>query len=352
MADLNNPVRYMDRKTKRIMFTVQLEPDELFTMPDCAYFKRWVFQEEKGTHAHIQGYVELTQNRKLSWLSNIFERHGFPKPHLESAREKAPTCYTYCTKPETRVPNGSSGTFGDWSNIQVTQGRRSDLVEVYEACKAKRTLDELYEVNGAATIKYKRHLDQLHSHFHERHRNVDTHTSYLWFQGDAGTGKSTAAYNSAPPDKLYYKDLDGDGNWWDQLTTAHTTVVLDDYEGKGVSYGLLKRIADRFPVMVPYKGGYRKYHISRIIVTSNKWPWELWRDCEVDPMNNPNGLLSPIMRRFTFFKFTRDAHHRPGVKTLYWKPDMIKMEMTEEPDSPITPPYHPPVVDLTQSDED
>lgn len=337
---------YMAKKCKRIMFTYNLEPEEVFIMPQSPYIKRAVFQEEMGTHRHIQGYLELTQARRLSWVKKLF---GDGHPHVSKARSNSSVCYTYCQKPETRVEGGQTQVIGDWSD--VGQGARTDLTELYAACKKKRTISEVYEEFPAASIRYFKSVNGMFEHWHSKSRKMDEPYMFLWYCGEAGTGKSHKAHSMAPEAKLYYKDLEG-SNWWDGLNSEHTHLILEDYEGTGITYGQLKRIADKYPLKVQVKGGYRDFHLTKVIVTSNKWPWQLWRDHEIDPMDNPNGLVTPIMRRFTFWKFERDHHHRPGKMTLYWKPDLIKTEMLEEPDSPITPPHQAPIVDLTQSDSE
>lgn len=306
---------YLATKTRRIMFTVNLNNvNPTWEMPECAYFKRWVYQHEKGTHDHIQGYVELTQDRRLSWFRNYLEEKTGYIAHLEKAREGAATCYKYCTKEETRQEDPVQ--FGDWESIGTTQGRRSDLLELYaELKKPEKTRAEIYEMFPASSIRYKRNIDQLYEVWHDQPRDM-VEGEFLWFCGPSGTGKSWAAAHSAPASKIFYKDVEGDKNvWWDGYEPMiHEMVILEDYDGHGVSYRQLLRIADKYPVPGQVKGGYKQLRFHKMIVTSNKWPWEIFPKLENDPQNNNAGEVTPLMRRFEFWEFKK-----PRARSLYWK---------------------------------
>lgn len=340
-------------QTKRICFTINdLERDEFWSMPTNAYFKRWIYQEEAGdetAHNHIQGYVELTQNRSLGWFRKQFSPH---KPHVEKARDSAKTNYEYCTKSETKIPDGCNGKGGDWTDIDVTQGRRTDIRAAYNDAKVLKRKRDLYEAHPEAAVRYKRSLDELFDEFHQTTRAPDAAYKFLWWKGAPGTGKSFAASRIAPQSKIHYKDLSGGNNsWWDGLTNEHSWVILDDYDGEGVSYSQLKRIADKYPLKVQVKGGTREFHVVKVIVTSNKWPWEIWNTKEYDPQNNNSGDISPLMRRFSFWEFHKWPNGTPGRMQLYhhgpgaW--ERIKDEPTDSPGSQEGP---PPPIDLTESD--
>jgi len=90
----------------------------------------------------------------------------------------------------------------------------------------------------------------------------------LW--GPPGTGdkpnKSGWAYVNYPD--LYSKP---EGQWWNGYDYQET-VLLDDFNPHDIPYTQLLKITDRYPVQVPYKGGFKWLKAKRIIITSNQDP--------------------------------------------------------------------------------
>lgn len=118
----------------------------------CAYL---VFQTECGTNGtpHIQGYIQLTQRKRLNQVKEIVSDHG----HFEIARGKPQQCKAYCTKVETR-------TGGPWEYGNMTSpGRRNDLVIARELIKNNPhiSISDLAEEVPDVLAKYPRFISTL-----------------------------------------------------------------------------------------------------------------------------------------------------------------------------------------------
>lgn len=76
------------------------------------------------------------------------------------------------------------------------------------------------------------------------------------------------------------------GEWWDGYD-GHEDVIIDDFYG-WLKWSFLLNLLDRYPLMLPNKGGYCECKIKRIIITSNKSPEE-WYPSKEDK--------TPLLRR-------------------------------------------------------
>ena len=68
------------------------------------------------------------------------------------------------------------------------------------------------------------------------------------------------------------KDL----KWWPAYD-GQADVILDDFRGHHCSFTELLRILDRYPLQVPYKGGFTPFLARRIIITSAHHPRKVYR---------------------------------------------------------------------------
>lgn len=107
-----------------------------------------------------------------------------------------------------------------------------------------------------------------------------------WFYGEPGTGKSRGARDRWPG--LYNKPLN---KWWCEYQ-GQETVLLDDFSKEHKVLGAhLKNWADHYSFVAETKGGATTIRPTRIVITSNYTPEEIFEDqvtCEA------------IRRRFKF----------------------------------------------------
>lgn len=178
----------------------------------------------------------------------------YPGVHVEKQRGTHKQASDYCKKEGKYEEFGelpAQGTRTDWSNAVEQLNSGSSVVDVIneqpQLLPAQRALRE-YKM---MTLKPLR-------------REVKVYVLI----GDAGTGKTRYAYDNHPD--LYSKPR---GEWWDGYT-GQKSILLDDYYGY-LPYCELLRVLDRYPYLVPYKGGFVNAQWDTVIITSNKSP-EKW----------------------------------------------------------------------------
>ena len=115
--------------------------------------------------------------------------------------------------------------------------------------------------------------------------------------GDAGTGKSRRAYSMCP--ELYSKPP---GKWWD-FYDSQTTVLLDDFSGRFVTFGDFKRWVDRYPLYVEFKGGYLPLLATNWIITTNVHPSTWWSYQTTGEVG-----LKALYRRISRIEVFRSGH--------------------------------------------
>lgn len=109
----------------------------------------------------------------------------------------------------------------------------------------------------------------------------------FWIHGLTGTGKSHCVETTFPD--CFKKSMD-DMKWFDNYHDQEVC-YLEDMDVYQVKWGgMLKRLADKWPMQASIKGTMRYIRPKVIIVTSNYTPDMIWSD--------PN-TLDPILRRFT-----------------------------------------------------
>lgn len=104
-----------------------------------------VYQHERATTDHLQGYVQMGTRKTLLSMRNTFAVK-LPGAHFEKAKGNPEQCRNYCTKEETRI----SGPY-EFGTISKA-GKRSDLDEFMQA--QPLTEDEIYEQFPSIIAKY------------------------------------------------------------------------------------------------------------------------------------------------------------------------------------------------------
>jgi len=228
-------------------------------------FKFVVFQQEIGANGtpHLQGYCQMADAVAFTRWKVLIS----PRAHLEATKGSPRSNYEYCTKAETRAPGTEPFTKGD-----VPQpGQRTDIEGLVAMAKdpTKRKRD-IVDANPEAYLKYFKGLDNIRNVFAERR---DFKTEVYWFYGKTGTGKSRLAFELDPG--AYFKP--GGNNWWDGYDPAeHEAIIIDDFRPNLAPFAEILRLFDRYPMQVPFKGGFTNFRPRRIYVTTAKHPSETW----------------------------------------------------------------------------
>lgn len=128
-------------------FTINNPQSDTIDFPD--YIRYAVWQKEKVTTEHIQGYAESTKPLKLAGI-----KKWLPTAHVEPRLGTRDQARDYCMKEESRIA-------GPWEHgtFSTEQGKRSDIAAARDLIMAgaskRKILDEMPEV----LAKYPKFVD-------------------------------------------------------------------------------------------------------------------------------------------------------------------------------------------------
>jgi len=211
---------------------------------------------ENGT-PHLQGACILGGQRAFSTVKMW---PGFRRAHLETMRGKPEDSRRYCMKEDSNA--FESGNL-------PSPGKRNDLAIAVEAINAGTSLREMANGDhGVAVVKFYKGLTVLRSLRSDPRDPAQPPTIY-WLHGDTGVGKTKCAWEfgtayGAPSDIFVSP---GTLQWFDGYD-GQRVVIFDDFRSKGVSFAFLLRITDRYPMSVPFKGGFVNWNPEVIIFTT------------------------------------------------------------------------------------
>ncbi len=248
-----------------------------------------VYQEEvseSGTH-HFQGYCEFKSQCRMNKCKELLGGLGV---HIEARRGTQQQAIDYSKKDDTRVDGPYE--FG----TPRAQGRRNDLEsfkdDVLVRGKRKRDMIDEHYPTFARFHKFYDTLVMLNKPERTEELKVILHI------GETGLGKTRSVYDKfMHDDDFYIAPVSNDKMWLDQYD-GHTKVLLDDFCGKAskTSLSFLLRLLDRYPVMVPTKGGHAWWLPNEVYVTTNIYPRD-WYD-----WNTRGEQYKALARRFTTVK--------------------------------------------------
>jgi len=127
-------------------------PEPNFKLDLTELIKYYVYQKERATTPHIQGYVILHKRISLQAMKVIL-----PGCHLEPRKGTHKQAKDYCTKNETRID-------GPWEDgIEPQQGKRTDLIRGLEMTIQGAPIQDIVDEIGCSAIRYRRHLLEVAS---------------------------------------------------------------------------------------------------------------------------------------------------------------------------------------------
>jgi len=224
-----------------------------------------VYQEERCPSTgrlHVQAYVEFSAAVRLSHLQRLWS--GVHGERRSGSKQQA---MEYCRKEESRV----SGPYS-YGDMESQQGRRTDLEDVREAILSGSSELELADAFFGEWVRYHRAF--------ARYRTLvcaprDFKTTLIIYWGGAGTGKTRRVYSEGG--SVYpVPQPNGSAVWFDGYCSQES-VLLDDFYG-WIPLSLLLKMADRYSMQVPIKGGMTNFAPKKLYITSNSHPdeWYKW----------------------------------------------------------------------------
>lgn len=211
-----------------------------------------------------------------------------PEAHLEVMRAGGSEGFEYCEKEESRKPGTEPFKVGN----PVSQGQRTDLEQLCELIKEGKGLRECAEVAPSTFVRSHKGLMALQSMLHPPPaimRKVGL------FVGSTATGKTRTVFDNL---ENVYTVFDTKVPWFDGYM-GQENVLLDECGPGMMSHNFLKRLLDRYPMMVPIKGGSCNWMAKTIVLTSNV-PIEDWY------FGVTKSDYDALKRRMRIFEFPQD----------------------------------------------
>lgn len=243
---------------RRFTLTIWVEPDwkVIENNEDIRYFIAGKEICPDTQKLHWQSYLELHKKCRFSAIPKILK---IPKDKMWKRKSKgtAEQNIEYCSKDKEFKEFGKPA--------KTTQGTRTDLIGLRDHFKTGGTKREAIESNQLIhpLAKYPRLVNDLEI-MYQPERTKKTELYIYW--GPTHTGKSHTAFEEAKKlGPVYFKPTDS--QWWDGYE-GQPCVILEDFRGE-ISLAMMLRLADKYPMRVQVKGGYKQFNSQRIYITSN-----------------------------------------------------------------------------------
>jgi len=254
-----------------------------------------VFQEElpQSLALHIQGYIQLERKVYGAFVHNLLMELFEPAeggPHQESARGSDQDNEDYCTKEETRVPDGGGPyRYGVRVPHAGKKGGRSDLLAVQRKLDTGASIKRIAQEHFSDFAKYERAF-RNYKRLMVEPRNA--RPEIFIHIGPSGCGK-TRHVRETYPDAYWHPG----GKWWDDYD-GETVVVFDEFYGHKLSFSQLLNVLDWGQIRIETKGSSAQLAATTFVFTSNQDPQD-WYDKE--KTHQPDWETNPLKRRLDEF---------------------------------------------------
>jgi len=267
-------------------------------LPEFMYL---VYQLEQGSSGtiHWQGYVVFEARKRLSFLKKYL-----PRAHLEIRRGTHEQARDYCmeaVKDDGAIALTDPIVLGDEREVLRTSGSgtRTDLLRVQDMVLGGTSVVEIADTHFPTWVTCHRAIDRYIMMKSPKRRWV---TEVYVFYGITGTGKSRLVHELCGED-LYSKPPGG--KWFDGYY-GQKDVFLDEFNGWWPEFGFdeLLQVLDRYPLLVPTKGGFVNFTPKRVFIASNYDPRDWF----------PSRIWAALDRRITCLAEFELPDHPPTVR--------------------------------------
>lgn len=277
---------------------------------------------ESGT-PHLQGFMRFTSLKSLAQLKELL-----PRAHLEQ-KAKASTfrqAWDYCRKgaqekaewDELKTLGPSFGkdadvfTKGECPPDPADCGEREK--RKWEGYVAAQMAGDLMAIPVNVRVRYGAGLARVALENEVMAANPDGLPTlqgdgpwHYWIYGPTGVGKSHRAEELCGKHPIAYWKCPST-SWWQDYHGQHN-VVVDDYDGRGMSAAEMKLLLDKRPFCASVKNGGVYIRPRVVVVTSNYHPSECF----------PPKDVAPILRRVQLVHLTEPPPPSSGASE--WPPE-------------------------------
>lgn len=246
-------------KHRAFTYTHNNYPDtQLQDNLECKYIIYGKEVGESGT-PHLQGFVFFEHPIRLSAAIK-----KLPGCHVEVAIAPE-AAIEYCKK---------DGNFTERGIPPMSQKRKGECnAERYEQARKLARQGNFEEIPADIYIRYRTTLHAIHAESRPEPATIQGEMQHEWIYGPAGCGKSSTARTENPG--AYIKDLT---KWWDNYDNQDVALI-DDVDKYDVQFARhLKLWCDRYPFQAEMKGKQQLIRPSKVVVTSQYHPDEIWED--------------------------------------------------------------------------
>lgn len=212
--------------------------------------KRLVVGEEVGESGtpHLQGYVVFMAPKRLAGVKKLpsGDRMHWEKTNFEKAAEK------YCKK-DGKI----------CIEIDNSKKSSSEFTEFVEGVKRGRSDLELLEDHPQYLARYPSFANRVRLLTSQAKRAKGAAPEVTWVWGPTGSGKTRWVFERE--DELDFVTMQKP---FVLGYTGKPAVVFDDFRADMVDFAFLLRLLDRYPVVVPLKGGEGMWAPLRIYITT------------------------------------------------------------------------------------
>lgn len=219
---------------------------------------------ETGTY-HWQGYIQFKNRLTLNGVKKFL-----PRAHLEQVKGTQKQAIDYCKK---------DGSFDEYGTLREHGGKGKKTSAAYASIK-KRIVEDRDSLQKVVLETCDNPSQVHYAQFMEKYAGLDKSPhdlSVFWYYGPTGCGKSHTVFSLINKDS-YWKSS-SDLKWFDGYC-GQEDVWIDDFRGSHCSFNFLLQLLDKWPLMVPVKGSFVRWHPKRIFITCPYKPQDCYAGVE------------------------------------------------------------------------
>jgi len=226
---------------------------------------------------HLQGFISFNSNKTFSAACK-----SLPGCHVQVMHGSIQENEAYCSKAGVLIERGERPISND------NKGRAEKLR--WQRARELAQEGKLEEIDADIYIRCYSTLKSIAKD--HMIKPPPTEVKCYWIHGKTGTGKSHCVETTFP--NCYKKSMD-DLKWFDGYDDQEV-IYLEDFDVYQIKWGgMMKRLADKWPMQASIKGSMKYIRPKVVIVTSNYRPDEIWYDHQT---------LEPLLRRFKVIEKT------------------------------------------------